>query len=675
MKRVYITLIILILPLLNVNAQEIGQIYENISEQAESEDGTVSENNFTEWEELRTNPLDLNKADYEQLSIFPFLNESQILAFLRYRELHGNLLSLNELLSIEGFTIQTFGQLLPFVALESEKEKLNLKHGKNQLLTRWQQSLDKANGFSSYTDRYGNIKPPAFAGDAHKMLLKYRYKVSDKFSAGFTLEKDAGEKWLISSNLPDFSSAHVFYKPEKVLNTIVIGDYNARFGQGLVLWNGFSQGKSLYSSNVAKHQRGISPFTGTEENRFFRGIASEWNLGNFRLTALYSNKNRDASVSTSDSLNNALTLSSLGSSGSHATESEIRNRHLVNDQTEAINLRYNGLHFEMGITGAARQLSLPIDASDDPYRKFYFAGKNLQVASADYRLIVSNLRLFGEFAQSKPGDWALLQGLSYHPSPSISTSLIYRNYQPGYCGIMSAAFGENDNATNEEGLYAGAEIGVSDKIKVAGYIDLFRFPWLRYRVDAPSVGNDYLLNVNYQINTQWQLSGQYKQSLRQQNSDAIRDISALSNLSRNALRMSLIYPISDFISGRISGYYNQYHFEMDDESGYFVYNDLFFSIKQDIRISMRTGYFETGSYNSRVYAYEPNMPWTFGVSSLYGRGYRGAIVLNIKSIRCLSVYLKYSLTYYVNERPESDSYWSSESQIPSDVGVMLSWRF
>ena len=29
------------------------------------------------------------------------------------------------------------------------------------------------------------------------------------------------------------------------------------------------------------------------------------------------------------------------------------------------------------------------------------------------------------------------------------------------------------------------------------YYDSFRFPWLRYRVNSPSKGQDYLFRVNY----------------------------------------------------------------------------------------------------------------------------------------------------------------------------------
>ena len=36
--------------------------------------------------------------------------------------------------------------------------------------------------------------------------------------------------------------------------------------------------------------------------------------------------------------------------------------------------------------------------------------------------------------------------------------------------------------------------------RVDAYADVYKFPWLRYRVDAPTTGKEYMFQLTYQPN-------------------------------------------------------------------------------------------------------------------------------------------------------------------------------
>src|SRR3546814_1029555 len=73
----------------------------------------------------------------------------------------------------------------------------------------------------------------------------------------------------------DFYSAHLLLKPSRgVFKKIVLGDYLLQFGQGLVLWNGFSLGKGPAALNIARQGRGIRAHSSAGESYFFRGLAT-----------------------------------------------------------------------------------------------------------------------------------------------------------------------------------------------------------------------------------------------------------------------------------------------------------------------------------------------------------------------------------------------------------------
>ena len=85
--------------------------------------------------------------------------------------------------------------------------------------------------------------------------------------------------------VPDAFSASVEMRFPKLPVSLVAGDFNARFGQGLALWTG-SNFTSLNSPTVfMKRSFGVTPSSSFTGNNVLTGLAAEYTAGRFVFTA------------------------------------------------------------------------------------------------------------------------------------------------------------------------------------------------------------------------------------------------------------------------------------------------------------------------------------------------------------------------------------------------------
>ncbi|MCD8267432.1 MAG: hypothetical protein LUD46_02510 [Parabacteroides sp.] len=108
----------------------------------------------------------------------------------------------------------------------------------------------------------------------------------------------------------------------KWLKTLAIGDYKMSFGQGLVVSNEFSPGRS---SMVVQAERRISGFHrhfSTNEHDYFRGIASTLSLKLLDISLFYSYRKLDGGV-------NNYEVSLFKTDGLHRLERDREKRHTV----------------------------------------------------------------------------------------------------------------------------------------------------------------------------------------------------------------------------------------------------------------------------------------------------------------------------------------------------------
>lgn len=105
---------------------------------------------------------------------------------------------------------------------------------------------------------------------------------------------------------------------------------------------------------------------------------------------------------------------------------------------------------------------------------------------------------------------AYINGLLISTDARVDLSFLYRKISKGYQSLYTNAFTESTFPTNESGLYAGITIRPTDVFKIEAYADLYKFPWLKFRTDAPAAGSDYLLQLTYKPDKQTEIYSRYR---------------------------------------------------------------------------------------------------------------------------------------------------------------------
>ena len=92
---------------------------------------------------------------------------------------------------------------------------------------------------------------------------------------------------------------------------------------------------------------------------------------------------------------------------------------------------------------------------------------------------------------------------------------------------------------------------------------------------------------------------------------------------------------------------SRYDKDTVSECGFLVYQDVIYTAGDgSLKGQFRLAYFDTPSYNSRLYAYEHNVLYGFSFPAYYDRGIRSYLNLRWKPTRWLTLYGKAGCTYY-----------------------------
>ena len=87
------------------------------------------------------------------------------------------------------------------------------------------------------------------------------------------------------------------------------------------------------------------------------------------------------------------------------------------------------------------------------------------------------------------------------------------------------------------------------------------------------------------------------------------------------------------------------------------------SINDRVSATFRASYFDTQDYDSRVYAFENDVPYSFYIPAFYQNGLRFYLNLKVKATENLTFYVKASQTRYVGD---IQSISSGDSMIESN---------
>lgn len=652
----------------------IQQRIEFISEQLDNEAPDLT-NLFENLFYFFDHPINLNNTTVDQLTDLGLLTDLQINDLFLHIRLFGKLISIYELQSLPYWDRTTIQMVLPFIRVDDRLDNLSvtlkeaLKQGKFESFFRYQTVLEDKNAYAPVSDSVLATSNSYYHGNPDHYYTRLRYSYRTNLSVGITGEKDAGEQFAGKAQ-PfgfDFISAHAFYKGGKYAKTVALGDYQIQIGQALNLWSGYAFGKTADVTNVKKNANPLKPYTSVDENRFMRGAAVDLGYKNFSLMAFASHKGVDASIVADSLLEEQEFASSINLSGLHRTNSEIAKKDAFQETIAGGNLRYQVRNLHIGVASVFQGYNKFYNKTIQPYNQFDFRGKSLVTTSGDYSFVIKNMSFFGEASYSSFSQkWAQLHGVLMVIDPNVSISILYRNYDKAYQSLYNNGFSEGSNSQNERGLYIGGKVKLSSAWTVNAYADYFSFPWMRYLVDAPSRGHEFLIQPTYRPNKKLELYFRYREQSKPKNT-LISDgtVTSIEEVKQRNFRINFAYNVTEGVTLKSRLEFTAINkLSAAKDVGMLLYQDIIIRPKKwPVDVAFRYAFFDTDTYNSRLYAFEANALYVFSVPAYFYQGTRAYVMVRYSFLRKFDLWAKYGINIY----HDRDNLGSGAQQINSNT--------
>ncbi len=539
-------------------------------------------------------PLEINSASSAKLVSSGLFTPYRAASLLDYRENHGDVLSLAELSAVDGFSEDFVRVLAPFISLYSSanagKATEKVRSVKNFLTVRG--SARDVDGISGYA--YG---------------VKYRLDLNDSFQFGLS----ANNSYSALGPLPNGGSFFLAYYGKRHLGKVVVGDYRLRYGQGLLLWNGFRVDSSSSPDSYCSRSSGISPYTSFTGSESERGIAADFSFGRF-------------TVSSSLALRG---LRGLMDGDSSADISLL----------PAVNVGWNGSKVRVGVSGYCLTSALGSGSvstkSVSPSTRASATTDTKSVGeagcSADFRWCPRGTDVFGEVAADLIDmKFKALLGTIFQPCDKMKMAARATLEEDEYKADVGGSF-----STGKSVSLAGKSGFGSSVRKHTGSFGLegSYFPGKKYGAEGPNWQVKALLNYSLQLSPLFSLAFRYSLRMR-----------SAGETLRNDLRCDLRYSNGLWSAMfRANALYNTALGLLSFAEG--GWNPGWMSVY------LRAGIFRIDNWADRIYVYERDAPGNYNVPAYYGRGYWVAATVGWKVAKVCKVYLRASTLQYPWESP------------------------
>ena len=633
---------------------------------------TASEFGDTDFEQIQTdlyalheNPIDLNHTSDEELEQLYFLSPHQIDAILAYADKHP-FEELYELKLIPELTDYEIRNLLPFVTVTRNPSPVTAPYN----YTYAREVFTKASHEIIARTDVRNIEQyegpdPVFA------QVRYRFDYQRKVVFGGQLRRPVGGKakdleYGLYMQLRDIS---------KHVHTIVAGNYQASFGQGLVLAPIFHSGKSMYVASAGQQNNGLRYYSSADGKGMHGAGATfrwEWNkTTRLDVSALYSMRRANDSI-WQHTVGANLTV--------RHKKLEVQLTAIDNIWSDSIrpynNARYNHHYF--------RGYNQFVGGASARYNHGWFDAFAEVATSQNYQRFAETLNGKAPKPLNSPHwGFGVLAGSRFYPTDGVSLVALYRYYSPFFDNAWGYGFSESSRINDEHGGYLGFDITRLHNWRFSGYGDVFFFEGIKYGLgsDTCTLGYDALFETQYHstiTNNQSPITITLR--LRARKKGPTSTYSARFQFDWSQGGWALRTTADANIVQKQSPITNN---QSPLPYGVSLAQDIAFDFTPytlhhtPLSLRLRLQGFDAREWDNRIYIYEHDVLYAFSIPATYGLGGRAYLCLRWQIIKQLALYLKVSETiyardWYVEKHPKS-VFADQTSRIPTktDIHVLL----
>jgi hypothetical protein len=209
---------------------------------------------------------------------------------------------------------------------------------------------------------------------------------------------------------------------------------------------------------------------------------------------------------------------------------------------------------------------------------------------------------------------------------------------------------------------------------LSGYIDLFQFPWLRYRSYSPSSGNEWLIRFNYQPSKNVSVFVQGRQESKQRNLSTETSLYQTAQGNKYSYWINCDYAVSAALSFKTRIQTSNYQLGTSNTNGFVVVQDVNFSYRK-LSVSARYALFQTDDYDNRLYVYERDVWLGFSFQPYAGVGTRSYLLFQYKVSDKVDVWLRWANTSYQHVDTIGSGLETINGSSKNDIKTQLRVRF
>ncbi|HNS17930.1 MAG TPA: hypothetical protein PKH94_06660 [Bacteroidales bacterium] len=656
----------------------VEELSGNYDENVDASDILYAENNSG------NKRINLNNADPFMLADHLQLTPDQIRYLEDYIRKYGPLLTIYELKAIQGFDDRTLERILPLIrTIPVEKRAslnplLLLKQTRGTLLLRYGRVLERQKGFihtNDTTDRQEN-----YLGDPSRVLIRFTARAGSLIQLGFVAEKDAGEQLLRSSQKQGFDhqAGYLMITPQKVVQSVIIGDYQVGFGQGLTLNSSGMMTSSRGLYQPYKFTNPARPHTSSNESSGLRGMAATFRMGKIGWVVFVSHKKLDARLNESDTLDPTEGTGSLVTTGYHRTLSEISNKNQVQNLLYGGHLSFRNHFIQLGATGFRNSFHPAFTPRTTPYKRFADPGEKMTLLGLDFRLLLPHVMIFGEVTWRTGHPPGMITGMLWYAHPRFKHTLVYGHYPARFYNPLSSAFGKHQPSNNERNLSWSLEVLVSKTLTCTAGASLIRFPWISYRLDKPSTAVEFYVLSGFRLNSRAQCQVRFICKTSAQNvTGSCAHIRPARELNSFLISAGFNYSVSSSLTFKNQLYMNLSGTGMGTgRPGYLVAADLDYRpVNRPVEVAVRYAVFDVGNYADRIYAYERDVLYAFSAPAYYAAGTKTYLIIHYMLKGWLDVWIRYSRTMFIDQPSVGSGLDEILARHKSDLKIQLRYRF
>ncbi len=551
--------------------------------------------------------IDINNCPAAKIADIPMLSRRQI-QNIRNQRPFGSFHDLAAVIGPDSLKL-----IRPYIHITRTEQRFRI-----QYRTRISGSLQQSRG----------IRSGYYRGSPFDLYQRFDLSFRSWLSAGFLSQKDVGEK-DITDHLSGFLGVSLMEDRVK----IILGDFRASAGTGLILSNPYGTGSEtmhirLPSGNLID----MRPFLSAHESFGFRGIAIKMNAHRFQTFTFLSLKAHDPQVNRANGL-----IYGIRETGLHRSDAEMIDRDLLQALSYGGGISFeisNKPDFGFGMAIIRTKFSPPIHYDltsrtlSDIRRNFYhFSGTRLDGLTCFTRLKSDQAYLTGETAFSQPGGYAcqLSGGIIQNAS---RLGVVFWLMNPAFSSLFGRSAGNMASfPANKEGFRFIASHRSDSRLTLrlswTMEKDLYRTPSVLFPGSRRQIV--FLIKVRPVQRTSLLLRYQHDRSREGLSIQKLRLNFENRLMPDLRLRTRIDLSSNQNWQGRV---------------GYSAFQDIDWKFLPGIRLTARVSFFHTWSYDLRLYEFENDVPGVLRTVPNYGSGSKWYLILQITHLEPLMVWIK-----------------------------------